>query len=249
MSINKSQVSRDFWRNVIDNNKIDLNNQDARKSIVNEFLNNPENKKAGWKKNDRRFFRLSFDKICKERGVSPLDFGVKPEPKRIKTQVGKMNFSVTTKEKKLHPILKDENEKEEPEKEKLPNSKELEEQRQQAAAASNYSAQSVAGVFAMMFNILHARFPACTPLTNQEMASMGEAWEPIFNEYLGDKGGKWVMPILVTAPIVIVRFSQYQRVQKEKEIEEEILKDMPQEKPQDKPDDNNKNDKKWSDHL
>ena len=113
MSINKSQITRDFWRNVIDNNTIDLNNQDARKAIVTEFLNNPENKKAGWKKGDRRFFRLSFDKVCKERGVSALQFGVKPEPKRIKTQAGKMNISVNTDEKKIHPLLKEENEKEE----------------------------------------------------------------------------------------------------------------------------------------
>ena len=245
MSINKSQITRDFWRNVIDNNTIDLNNQDARKAIVTEFLNNPENKKAGWKKGDRRFFRLSFDKVCKERGVSALQFGVKPEPKRIKTQAGKMNISVNTDEKKIHPLLKEENEKEEPEKEKIPNSKELQEQQQHAAA--NYSAESVAGIFAMMFNILHARYPACTPLTPQEKASMGEAWAPIFNEYLGDKGGKWVMPIVVTAPIVIVRFSQYQRAEKEKQIKEEVLKDMPSEPPpKDEP---KKPDKTWGDRL
>ena len=111
MSINKSQITRDFWRNVIDNNTIDLNNQDARKAIVTEFLNNPENKKAGWKKGDRRFFRLSFDKVCKERGVSALQFGVKPEPKRKKTQAGKMNISVNTDEKQIHPILKEDNER------------------------------------------------------------------------------------------------------------------------------------------
>ena len=245
MSINKSQISREFWRNVIDNNKIDLNNQDARKAIVNEFLNNPENKKAGWKKGDRRFFRLSFDKVCKERGVSALQFGVKPEPKRIKTQAGKMNISVNTDEKKIHPLLKEENEKEEPEKEKTPNSKELQEQQQQMAA--NYSAESVAGIFAMMFNILHARYPVCTPLTPQEKASMGEAWAPIFNEYLGDKGGKWVMRIVVTAPIVIVRFSQYQRAEKEKKLEEEILKDMPSEPAP--PDEPKKPDKTWGDRL
>lgn len=244
MSINKSQISRDFWRNVIDNNKIDLNNQDARKAIVNEFLNNPENKKAGWKKGDRRFFRLSFDKVCKERGVSALQFGVKPEPKRIKTQAGKMNISVNTDEKKIHPLLKKENEKEEPEKEKIPNSNELQDQQQIAA---NYSAESVAGIFAMMFNILHSRFKECTPLTPQEKASMGEAWSPIFNEYLGDKGGKWVMPIVITAPIVIVRFAQYQRAQKEKEIKEEILKDMPSEPPPQ--DETKKPDKTWGDRL
>jgi hypothetical protein len=244
MSINKSQISRDFWRNVLDNNKIDLNNQDARKAIVNEFLNNPENKKAGWKKGDRRFFRLSFDKVCKERGLSALQFGVKPEPKRIKTQAGKMNISVNTDEKKIHPLLKEENEKEEPEKEKIPNSKELQDQQQIAA---NYSAESVAGIFAMMFNILHSRFKECTPLTPQEKASMGEAWSPIFNEYLGDKGGKWVMPIVITAPIVIVRFAQYQRAQKEKEIKEEILKDMPSEPPPQ--DETKKPDKTWGDRL
>ena len=76
---------------------------------------------------------------------------------------------------------------------------------------------------------------------------MGEAWSPIFNEYLGDKGGKWVMPIVITAPIVIVRFAQYQRAQKEKEIKEEILKDMPSEPPPQ--DETKKPDKTWGDRL
>lgn len=257
MSINKSQISRDFWRNVIDNNKIDLNNQDARKAIVNEFLNNPENKKAGWKKGDRRFFRLSFDKVCKERGLSALQFGVKPEPKRIKTQAGKMNISVNTDEKKIHPLLKEDSEGnfrkedgskvDEKDAEIIRDSMSKRKAEEQQQIAANYSAESVAGIFAMMFNILHSRFKECTPLTPQEKASMGEAWSPIFNEYLGDKGGKWVMPIVITAPIVIVRFAQYQRAQKEKEIKEEILKDMPSEPPPQ--DETKKPDKTWGDRL
>jgi hypothetical protein len=102
----------------------------------------------------------------------------------------------------------------------------------------------------MMFNILHSRFPECSPLTPQERRALGDAWYPIFNEYLAGTGGKWIMPIVVTAPICIVRFSEYQRKKKESEIEEEILKDMPQPvepnantlQPDEKP-------KSWSDKL
>ena len=73
MALNKSKLAREFWRDIVDNNKIDLSNSDARKSVVNDFLNNPENQKAGWKKTaDKRFFRLGFDKICKERGINTL---------------------------------------------------------------------------------------------------------------------------------------------------------------------------------
>ena len=249
MKINKSEIARNFWRDIIDGNKIDLSSNDARKKIVSQFLNDTENKKAGWKAGDRRFFRLGFDKICKERGISTHQFGVKPEPKRVKTQAGKMNINVNTDEKKIHPLLKDENENQDqenqdPEKTKIPNSEELQQQNQ----AAIYTGQSVAAIFSMMFNLLHSRFPACSPLTNQETTSLGEAWFPIFNEYLSDKGGKWVLPVVITVPIVLVRLAEFQRAKKEKEIEEEILKDLPNDISPPNNDSPKKNDK-WTDKL
>ena len=54
--LNKSQISRDFWRQIFDENKIDLRNSDQRNAAVNSFLADPENKKAGWKQADKRFF-------------------------------------------------------------------------------------------------------------------------------------------------------------------------------------------------
>ena len=78
--MNKSQISRDFWRKIFDENKIDLRNSDQRNAAVNEFLANPENKKAGWKQADKRFFRLSLDKVFRERGISPHTKNIKPIP-------------------------------------------------------------------------------------------------------------------------------------------------------------------------
>ena len=254
MKINKSEIARNFWRDIIDGNKIDLSSTDARKKIVSQFLTDAENKKAGWKAGDRRFFRLGFDKICKERGISTHQFGIKPEPKRLKTQAAKMNININTDEKKVHPLLKDEEKEDQenpdPEKTKIPNSQELQQQNQ----AAIYTGQSVAAIFSMMFNLVHTRFPACSPLTNQEQTSLGEAWFPIFNEYLSDKGGKWVLPVVITVPIVLVRVAEFQRAQKEKEIEEEILKDMPQDIPPNNSDVSGKSgpkkdDKSWSDRL
>jgi hypothetical protein len=235
-----------------------LSNSDARKSVVNDFLNNPDNQKAGWKKTaDKRFFRLGFDKICRERGINAHQFGVKPEPKRIKKQMASgMNINIKTDEKKIHPLMKKEKDEdttkdEIPEKESTAETLTTEQlkQRQQEVAAI-YTGDSVGHIFAMMFQILHSRFPECSPLTPQETKALGDAWYPIFNEYLGGAGGKWIMPIVVTAPICIVRFSEYARKKKESEIEEEIMKDMPHPpepnpntlQPDEKP-------KSWSDKL
>ena len=230
MALNKSKIAREFWRDIIDNNKIDLSNSDARKEAVNQFLKNPENK--GWKAADRRFFRLGFDKICKEKGISPASFGIKPEPKRIKTKTGQMNFNIKTDEKKVHPLLQKEDQEENKDQPKEPKEKQHDvktaQQLTEQQAAAIYTGDSVAGIFDMMFNILHSRFPECSPLTPQEKRALGEAWYPLFNEYLAGTGGKWIMPIVVTAPICIVRFSEFQRKKKESEIEDEILKDMPQ---------------------
>ena len=248
MAQNKSKIAREFWRDIIDNNKIDLSNSDARKSVVSQFLNDPENK--NWKNADRRFFRLAFDKICRERGINSHQFGVKPEPKRVKTKTGQMNINIKTDEKKVHPLFR----KEEAEKEKEQEAKEepkhdvkTAQQLTEQQAAAIYTGDSVAGIFTMMFNILHSRFPECSPLTTQETKALGEAWYPIFNEYLAGTGGKWIMPIVVTAPICIVRFSEYARKKKEKEISEDIMKDMPE--PIDEPVEPKKPDKTWGDRL
>jgi hypothetical protein len=39
--------------------------------------------------------------------------------------------------------------------------------------------------------------------TARKQKALGEAWYPIFNEYLAGTGGKWIMPIVVTAPIAL----------------------------------------------
>ena len=139
MALNKSKIAREFWRDIIDNNKIDLSNSDARKSVVNQFLNDPENK--GWKAADRRFFRLGFDKICRERGINSHQFGVKPEPKRVKTKTGQMNINIKTDEKKVHPLFR----KEEAEKEKEQEAKE--EPKHDVKTASNYTEQHAAAIY------------------------------------------------------------------------------------------------------
>ena len=50
LKMNKSRVARDLWRKVFSDNLIDLRNSDQRKQVVSEFLNDPTNSKAGWKK-------------------------------------------------------------------------------------------------------------------------------------------------------------------------------------------------------
>ena len=98
--MNKSQISRDFWRKIFDENKIDLRNSDKRNAAVNEFLENPENIKAGWKKSDRRFFRLSLDKIFRERGISSHTKNIKPIAQTAQKQAGSMRMNIKTDEKK-----------------------------------------------------------------------------------------------------------------------------------------------------
>ena len=54
---------------------------------------------------------------------------------------------------------------------------------------------------------------------------MGESWSPIFNQYLSGKN-EWVMPVVVTAPILLQRLAELQREKKEKELKEKYgLKD------------------------
>jgi len=91
-----------------------------------------------------------------------------------------------------------------------------------------------------MFNILHARYPECDKLSIDEKRSLGECWRPIFDKYLGDKGGIFVMPILITAPIVLTRAAQINTAKKERELQEEYFPDK-------QTDDKDKN--KFTDHF
>ncbi|WP_292776103.1 hypothetical protein, partial [Microbacterium sp. UBA6741] len=96
-----------LWRKVFNDNLINLSDGDARKQIVKEFLENPVNKKEGWKSKDARFMRLGFQKVAKENNFNVMNVGVTPEPARSKTTKGTMNLNVKSKEKKVPPIVEE----------------------------------------------------------------------------------------------------------------------------------------------
>lgn len=221
--MNKSRIARDLWRKVFNDNQIDLKDSDARKQVVREFLDNPVNKKAGWKSKDARFFRLGFNKVAKERDFNVMNVGVTPTPSRSKTSKGSMSINVKSKQKNPSPLATEEatsSIKPPTEKEKkfgvLPQTPQLEGQQAQAAY---YSAQSVGQIFETVFNIVFTRLGA-EGLTQNERIALGEAWSPIFNEYLTGENSKWIMPAIVTMPIILTRVVQVQKIKKEKELAE-----------------------------
>ena len=227
--MNKSQIARDFWRRIFDDNKIDLRNSDKRNAAVNEFLENPQNIKAGWKKSDRRFFRLSLDKIFRERGISSHSKNIKPITQTAQKQAGSMRMNIKTDEKKVHttqakPITTQELQQ---------SGQEAKQQGAPEQQAAYYTAENVAVVFDTMFNLLHARYPACSKLSPDEKSNIGESWRPIFDKYLADKGGIWIAPILATVPIVLVRVAEYNRELKSDEMKKDFF-----------PKDNDKNESK-----
>jgi len=215
--MNKSRVARDLWRKVFNDNLIDLRDSDARKQVVSEFLNDPVNRKAGWKSKDARFMRLGLQSVAKENNINLLNAGITPTPIRTKTQKGNLNLNVKSKQKKV-PELKTQVQDEQKEKPKfgaLPQTPQLQGQQAQAVY---YSAQSVGQIFNTAFNIGAARFDF-EPLTQNEIIALGEAFAPIFSEYLGDQN-KWIMPALVLLPIVLARLAQMAKAKKEKELKE-----------------------------
>ena len=215
--MNKSQISRDFWRQIFDENKIDLRNADKRNAAVNAFLENPENKKAGWKKTDRRFFRLSLDKIFRERGISSHSKGIKPISQTNQKQTGSMRMNIKTDEKKVH-----ENAKTITSEHLAESGTEAQQQNELVTQAAFYTAENVAVVFDTMFNLLHARYPECSKLTFEEKRNLGECFRPIFDKYFGDKGGIWVMPILALLPVLLVRMAEMNAAKKETEMKKDF---------------------------
>ena len=212
--VNKSKIARQFWRTIFKENKIDLRDSDARKSVVNEFIQNNK----GWNATtDKRFFRSAFDKVSREFGMSTASFGVKPEPSKTKKTVGTLNISAKTDEKKVHPLFK----KEDPEKQKQqPTGTITQQQLEQQQQAVTYSANAVGEIFSTMFNIFHNRYTMCSKLSEAEKMQLGESWLPIFNEYF-QTGNKFILPVIATLPIILTRFAQYNTYKKEKELEKE----------------------------
>ena len=215
--MNKSRVSRDLWRKVFNDNIINLSDGDARKQVVKEFLDDPVNKKAGWKSKDARFFRLGFQKVARENNFNVMNIGVTPTPSRSKTNKGTMNINVKTKQKNPAPIAESIKPPTDQEKKfgALPQTPQLVGQQEQAA---QYSAQSVGQIFETLFNIFSTRFK-CSPLSQNERIALGDAWAPIFNEYFTGHS-LWVMPVVISAPIMLSRLAEIQKMKKEKEIKE-----------------------------
>ena len=215
--MNKSRVSRDLWRKVFNDNIINLSDGDARKQVVKEFLDDPANKKAGWKSKDARFFRLGFQKVARENNFNVMNIGVTPTPSRSKTNKGTMNINVKTKQKNPAPIAESIKPPTDQEKKfgALPQTPQLVGQQEQAV---QYSAQSVGQIFETLFNIFSTRFK-CSPLSQNERIALGDAWAPIFNEYFTGHS-LWVMPVVISAPIMLSRLAEIQKMKKEKEIKE-----------------------------
>ena len=215
--LNKSQISRDFWRQIFDENKIDLRNSDQRNAAVNSFLADPENKKAGWKQADKRFFRLSLDKIMRERGISAHSKGIKPIPQTNQKQSGSMRMNIKTDEKKVHEQAKTITSEQLAE-----TGTEAQQKNELVTQAAYYTAENVAVVFDTMFNLLNARYPECSKLTFEEKRNLGECFRPIFDKYLGDKGGIWVMPILSLVPVALVRMAEMNAAKQEAEMKKDF---------------------------
>ena len=212
--VNKSKVARDFWRTIFKENKIDLRNSDMRKTVVSDFIQ--QNK--GWNNTtDRRFFRLAFDKVSKEFGFSTANFGVKPEQSRTKKTVGSLGINVKSDEKKVHPLFKNKEAEKKPINTQIPNAQQLTEQQM----AVQYSSQSIAAIFDTMMNIMHNRFPEMSKLSESEKTTLGDSWLPIFNEYF-QTGSKWILPAIVTIPIILVRFSEHNTAKKQKDLEKKL---------------------------
>ena len=219
--MNKSRVARDLWRKIFNENIIALKDGDARKQVVREFLADPVNKKAGWKSKDARFMRLGFQKVAKENNFNVMNIGLNPTPIRSKTQKGSLNINVKSKQKNPAPMGE---QIKKPEEVKglgaLPTTPQLEGQQAQAV---QYSAQSVGQIFETLFNIFSTRFK-CSPLSQNERIALGDAWAPIFNEYFSGHS-LWVMPVVISAPIMLSRLAEIQKMKKEKEIKERYCMD------------------------
>ena len=219
--MNKSRVAMDLWRKVFNDNLIDLRDDDARKQVVSEFLADPVNKKEGWKSKDARFMRLGLQSVAKENNFNLLNAGITPTPIRNKTQKGNLNLNVKSKLKKV-PETKTEipETKEKPKFGALPQTPQLQGQQAQAVY---YSAQAVGQIFDTVFNIISQRFDT-DPLSQNERIALGEAWSPIFSEYFGETN-KWIMPVIITLPIILQRLAQMAKAKKEKELREKYNMD------------------------
>jgi len=230
--MNKSRVARDLWRKIFNDNIIDLKDSDARKQVVKEFLNDPVNQKSGWKSKDARFMRLGFQKVAKENNFNVMNIGLNPTPIRSKTQKGSLNINVKSKQKNPAPMTESIKPPTEGEKKfgALPQTPQLEGQQAQAV---QYSAQSVGQIFETIFNIFSSRF-GCSPLSQNERIALGEVWSPIFNQYFTGHS-LWVMPVVISAPIMLSRLAEIQKLKKEKEIKERYGMDaVPKDEPKKK---------------
>jgi len=220
--MNKSRVARDLWRKVFNDNLIDLRDADARKQVVSEFLADPVNKKEGWKSKDARFMRLGLQSVAKENNINLLNAGITPTPIRNKTQKGNLNLNVKSKLKKV-PEMKSEipeDTKEKPKFGALPQTPQLQGQQAQAVY---YSAQAVGQIFNTIFNIGASRFDF-DPLTQNEIIALGEAWSPIFSEIFGEQN-KYILPVIITLPIILQRLAQMSKAKKERELKEKYNMD------------------------
>ena len=233
-------MCRDFWRKVFADDLINLRDSDARKEIVDQFFGDPANK--GWNRTkDKRFMRSAFAKVAKENNFNVMQLGITPTPSRSKTQKGSTQFNVKSKEKLVPPTETIAPTQEQLKKDKgklnIPNQQQI--TQGQLSQATVYTSQSVGQLISVPLNIIFSRLGA-SPLTQQEIVALGESWLPVANMYLTGNS-IFVMPVLITIPILLQRLAEVKLKKKEAEVKKKYkVDDQPE--PVEKPTSN-----KWSD--
>ena len=96
--------------------------------------------------------------------------------------------------------------------------------------ATYYTSQSIGQIFDTFVNIISAR-TGCDPLSPNERQALGEAWNPIMNDWFaGEDKAKWVMIALITLPIALRIMAQIQSIKKKKELKEKYgMDEVPKE--------------------
>ena len=223
--VDVSENIREFIRSNLDN-KFDFSNVKSRNQLFKQHCETEVGKKAGfiYKKHLTLYLRM-IKKVCRERNIPPETFGLSKEKVKFVQSKGAVESTITPKPKEGIP-------QDQPKPTPTTPTGGITPQVPQVPTPE-VGIELVKATWKTINGCIRWKYPKFRKFLEEDLEALGQAWLPLFREYIATNWMKWGLPLTITAGIMVPRIAEL-KPKREGEEEEEEFEEEEEEKPKGK---------------
>ena len=219
-----SETIREFIRINLDN-KFDFSNVKSRNKLFLQHAESEIGKKQGldYKKHLTLYLRM-IKKVCRERNIPPETFGLSKEKVKFQQSSSGVTTKITPKPKEGIPQTVEQPKTDAAGKPIPPTTPTLQ------MPVPEVGIELVKATWKTINGVIRYKYPKFRKFMDEDLEALGQAWLPLFREYIATNWMKWGLPLTITAGIMIPRIAELKPKGDEEEEEPEEEEEKPKEK-------------------